>query len=172
MTSAVNTFHNPIQLDKEKSYSIQVFVKIQNGKTMIVEVPRNSNIHMIKSQIFKKQGIPISKQRLIYNTKELENDNSLSFYNIQPESNLLLNLKLGGGVLVIVKTLDGTSVEIDIDEEDTIETLKYKIYQTQGISVENQRLIYDRKKLDDHKTLSDYKMKEYSFIHLVKAAVK
>jgi ubiquitin C len=172
MTSAINNLHDPIQLDKDKSYMIQVFVKIQNGRTMIVEVPRNSNIQMIKSQIYKKQGIPICKQRLIYNTKELENDNTLSFYNIQPESNLMLNLKLGGGVHIIVKTLEGTSVEIDIDEEDTIETLKYKIYEKEGISVENQRLIYERKKLDDHKTLSDYKMKEFSSIHLVKAAVK
>ena len=151
---------------------MQLFIKIQNGKTIIVEVPHRNRIEKLKSQIFLKSGIPISKQRLIFKTKELENYNSIAFYNIQPESNLLLNLKLGGGVLVVVKSLEGSSIEIEVDEEDTIETLKQKIFEKQGISVESQRLIYERKKLDDHKTLSDYHMKEYSAIHLVKAAVK
>jgi len=155
-----------------KSSGMQVFIKIQNGKTIVLEVPKKETIEKLKSQIEKKEGIPISKQRLIYNTKELENENSMAYYNIQPESNILLNLKLGGGVLVVINSLEGQSVEIDIDEDDTIESLKLKIYEKQGTAVEMQRLIYEKRKLDDNKTIADYQMKENSQVRLVKAAAK
>ena len=162
----------PSEFHQQTSSKFQLFVKIQNGKTIIVDVPNKATVNVIKSLIFKKEGIPIQKQRLIFNTKELSNELSLSIYGINDESSLLLNLKMGGGVLVVVKTLEGSSVEIEVDEDDTVETLKQKIYEKQGISVENQRLIFERKKLDDHKTLADYNMKEHSAIHLVKAAAK
>jgi len=67
----------------------------------------------------------------------------------------------------MVKTLDGKTVTVDAEEEDTIEDIKNKIMEKEGVPVDQQRLIFGGKQLDSDKTLADYDVQEDSTFHMV-----
>ena len=77
---------------------MQIFVKTPEGKVITVIAIGDTTIDMVKAVISHKEDIPKIHQSLSFNDKQLEDDHTLSDYNIQNESMLTLNLGLRDGV--------------------------------------------------------------------------
>ena len=68
---------------------------------------------------------------------------------------------------LFVKTLTGKTVSIEVEEGESIEDVKAKIAEKEGIPAEQQRLIFGGQQLQDQKTLQDYDVGDDSTLHLV-----
>lgn len=72
-----------------------------------------------------------------------------------------------GSKSVFIKTLSGKTIPMDVNDSDTIGTIKQRIFEKEGIPVDQQRLVFNGKQLEDGMTIGSYGIESESNIHLV-----
>lgn len=146
---------------------MQLFVKTLTGKTVSVEVEEGESIEDVKAKIAEKEGIPPEQQRLIFGGQQLQDGKTLDDYDVGDDATLHLVLRLRGGMQLFVKTLTGKTVSVEVEAGESIEDVKAKIAEKEGIPPEQQRLIFGGQQLQDGKTLDDYDVGDDATLHLV-----
>ena len=144
----------------------QIFVKTVTGKTIALELQPSDTIQKVKTKIQDKERIPPDQQHLIFIEKQLEDGCTLGDYKIQKKSILYLTPKFCVGMHIFVRTLTGKIFTLQVQPPHSIETVKKKVQEKEGILSSQQHLIFRSQELEDRLTLENYKVPRESTLHV------
>ena len=137
--------------DQIKEYSFKLTDTIQD---LINEVKKNEkNIKKYFKISTKDAYITDYKKNLVY-------------YKMYQNITINFDDFLIGGNYCI-KTLTGKTICLYLEPNDTIDIVKAKIQDKEGIPPDQMRLIYGGKQLEDNKTITDYLIPEKAEMYLI-----
>jgi ubiquitin len=167
----------------EPEYDGPLFVKTLTGKTFALDAGPLVTVLALKEQLVPllkefygpKRPAEVCNQRLIYMGRQLKDEATRQDCKIPRGAELHLVLRLRGmpadpadcGGQFFVKTLTGKTLTLDAEPTDTIEVLKLKIQEKEGIPPDQMRLIFDGEQLEDDRTRHSYGILREATVHLV-----
>ncbi|XBI31809.1 hypothetical protein VPH35_055334 [Triticum aestivum] len=138
---------------------------------MKFEVCREDSIYNVKAKIFDETCISPGRQCLIFAGKALEDGCTLADYNMYNGSILYLVVRFpkcqGGRMHVMVRTLTDKIMATEVEGEDSIYSVKVKVFNETGVPPGRQHLIFAGNVMEDSRTLADYNVHNEATIYLV-----
>ena len=156
------------------SNQIKIYVQF-NSQNEGFLVHQTESVESLKDLVRQHYSIDPNNQKLIYSNRQLENGNTIQDYSIQNGATVYLVVHNNSQassysvpkVQIFVEGLDRRQYTIDVSLKDRVESLKNQISNKTGVPVDQQRLIYGGKQLENGNTLDDYGIQRDSTIHLV-----
>ncbi len=151
---------------------MQIYVNIpfDSGRTIAVDVAPSDKTDDVITKILTQQGLEVDRGNKVYlnnGYQRLYNNQTLEFWKVKNDSILkLIKVRGHGSMQIFVKSISGNTMTIDVAPSNTIDAVKHKIEEFEGISPANQRLIFAGRQLEDGHTLSYYNIRAENTIHL------
>ena len=158
--------YNSSSNKNNKQIIILVFI-VKNTKNIILYVDHDDNIENVKNKIQIKEGFPINKQILSFSDAYLENDKTVSYYNIVNGSYIELNI-IEQFQVNFFDIENNTKFKVVVSSNDTIKKVKKNIDFIE--KPENINLTFNSHILENYKTLFNYNIKEDSTIYVIRIA--
>lgn len=161
-----------------------IFIKHISGKVLTIPVESSNTIYEIKEKIQEaEKTYLIDQQRIIYRGAVLENNKTLEEYDCPYESTLHLIMSLQKYIpqeinyskklqrepqkVLFVKTLTDKTVTIAVDLSDTILEVKKKVHDIECVPIDQQRMLFAGRELENDKTIEELRICYESTLHLV-----
>ncbi len=89
--------------------NVEITVNTLTGKTIPITIDNTETVLALKTRIQEKEGVPPAQQRLTFAGKQLEEDKTLEYYNIQNGATIHLVLRLNASTASIRKGVSAIS---------------------------------------------------------------
>lgn len=145
-----------------------LFIRTPIGKVVSVKFLPSDTIRSIKEKVHTKMGLEPEMQVLLLAGNPLNDDATLSSYNISTESTfqLVLRPESNNPVQIFVRTVTGMTFAMDVNLSDSISDVKAKIQKLKGIPSNQQKLLTRGELLSDSSKLRDHNIETESTFYL------
>lgn len=135
---------------------MQIFVKTLTGKTITVEVEPSDDVSILRAKLSAKEDIPVDQIRLQFGGRQLEDGRTCTDYRLDRDGTLHMFVRLRGGMQIFVKSLTCQTITLDVELDTTVEQIKQQIHAKEDIPIDQMRLVFAGKQLEDGRTLFEY----------------
>ena len=150
---------------RPNNFYLHFYVKTPTGKTIALEVHPDTSIKDIKQHLQDFISPDRPRQCLFLADKQLEDDRTLSDYNLEKGSTLHISLR--DAVTIYVKTLTEKTIILEVDLAESIDSVKQRIHDKEGVLPQQQRIIFFGKQLENNLTLSDNNIQKESTLYVI-----
>ena len=151
---------------------MKIFISSRTGKLVSLDVEASDTIESVMANYQDKEGYPRDQflGSLTFADKWLEEDRTLSDYNIHQESILHQNLSCRAPqtkYYINVKTLTGQITNLRVYYKEPIKKVKAKIQDMEGIPTDQYMLTFAGQHLNEEKIVKDYHIRSGSTVFLI-----
>ncbi|XP_078173300.1 polyubiquitin-like [Carex rostrata] len=149
--------------------AITISIQTLTNSFSLLNMKTSDTISDIKSMIHDKRGIPSDQQTLIFSGKVLDEDQTLASCGVHNNAILQMLTRPSSTLHVTVKFIQGSPINLEVQNWYTIAELKLMIGLPQGGQL---KLFFSDQELDDNQTLRDYRINDYAVLEVKPALIK
>lgn len=154
--------------------NMQLTIKRMDGEDFAIEVEPHATVGHLRTLIHGVSGVPAAEQRLTGPGGFLHDDSkALSHSGLQSGSMVFIVHNAPpptpvqpAPVQVFLKTHEGITKTYEIRLDETVARFQQMVANQEGVPIDQQRLIFNGKQLENHKKLQDYDITAFSTVHL------
>ncbi|XP_078278024.1 uncharacterized protein LOC144606093 [Rhinoraja longicauda] len=144
-------------------------LKFLTGDSLQLDVDPSIQVSVLKEKIHNATQVPRFQQRLMVQNGqqvELRDDSRLCDYNLPPDPTIMLLIRKDECMQIFLVNEKGKTTTYDVLPSESVREFRKKVQRQEGVTPEQQRLVFGSMELQDGRLLSDYNIKTHSTIHL------